>query len=1440
MRLRLTVTTGSLDEGPCGAGPCLREVEVSAPQDSTAAQLAEALAAHVATVQSGRTDRAGGVHLTVGGVPVADDALVGRAPLMDGTAVSVERGPTSPQARDPARQAPAVLAVTHGPDAGRTLDLDPGCYTIGRSPEADLCLADPQLSRIHAEVLVGPDGITFGDHGSTNGTVVLDQRSDTRVTGNASGRLVPGAAIRLGDTELRLRPTRSPPAASVEAQDGTRLVNPRPRVRPALEPVVVELPAPPDIPRRRPIPWLAVALPVPVAAVMAVFLGPTMLAFALMGPVLMMGTHLSDRIGARRRYAVELARHARRQTEVEERVRAACAHEARERRHALPDPATVLGIATDASARLWERRRGDGDALRVAIGTCSTPAAVRLTRPQGGLADAPRLAHVPCGVELAALGVFGVCGPKDVVSGVSRSLVGQLAALHSPRDLSFVLLVSTPDALARWQWLSRLPHLRHPDGSARAGSVAALGQGSAASVDTVRTLVALVSSRHGQRPATGPWSGPWTVVVVDGAAALRAVPGLADVLDRGPDVGVVVLALADEEPALPAETRGVLDLTDAARPVLKVEGHRHEQLVVDQVGPWWADRVSRGLAQLRDATPRTVDGELPDSTSLSQLLPGTSAESIVALWGRPHEGVAVPVGATTRGAWHLDLAVDGPHLLVGGTTGSGKSEFLRSLVISLAVHHPPDEVTFVLVDYKGGAAFRECADLPHTSGLVTDLDEHLAARALVSLTAELSRRERVLGYAGVRDYSDFRRHSTRPLPRLVIVVDEFRALAEDLPSFVDGMVRIAALGRSLGVHLVLATQRPAGVVTADIKANVNLRIALRVRDRADSEDVLEAPDAAALDPHHPGRGFARAGGGELVAFQAAHCVAATPPLEPASIRVRSVDWTETPTERGTSGSRSDSPELARLVGAIREAARLTATSPCPPAWLPPLPKRLLTSELSQPEALRRNAIGLVDRPARQIQEPLVLDLDEPGQWSFVGTVGSGRTTALRTIAAVVTSRLGPTEVHLYAVSAGGLADLADLPHCGAHVALDDLGRLERLVDLLAGRVADRRGSRAADTASALLLVDDWELLAARTDSLEHHTLAERLLTLMREGDDAGLRAVVAGDRCLLSGRAASTLTQRVLLTADRSDALLAGLSPQSLPSTPGPGRGTWCDASEVQLAQAVDLVPLAAGTSPADLTPRRGLPPKVAALPHRVTLDGVWVTAARLRPSERLTGSAHSEEVVYVGIGGDDATPVGLDPTSDGRRWLVSGPSGSGISTALGALTRSLLRARRCVAIVSMRSGPLDELRGAAGVEAWSDGISVDRLVGAREAHPDLCVVVDGADELLDTPADPVLREIGRLVDRHGGLLVVGANSSNLTTQYRGVAVEVGRHRTGILLRPGSIADADLFGLRVRLTRDAPPGRGHLVRRSGATPLQVALYVPPPGAGVGEAAGRSP
>ena len=192
------------------------------------------------------------------------------------------------------------------------------------------------------------------------------------------------------------------------------------------------------------------------------------------------------------------------------------------------------------------------------------------------------------------------------------------------------------------------------------------------------------------------------------------------------------------------------------------------------------------------------------------------------------------------------------------------------MIASLAVGNRPDEFNFVLVDYKGGAAFKDCNLLPHTVGMVTDLDGHLTSRALASLGAELRRREHQLARADAKDIEDYlaaRDPDDEPMPRLLIVIDEFAALVAELPDFVTGLVDVARRGRSLGVHLILATQRPAGVVSAEIKSNTNLRIALRVTDVSDSDDVIESPAAARIAKVFPGRAYARLGHSSLIPFQ---------------------------------------------------------------------------------------------------------------------------------------------------------------------------------------------------------------------------------------------------------------------------------------------------------------------------------------------------------------------------------------------------------------------------------------------------------------------------------------------------------------------------------------------------------------------------------------------
>lgn len=253
-------------------------------------------------------------------------------------------------------------------------------------------------------------------------------------------------------------------------------------------------------------------------------------------------------------------------------------------------------------------------------------------------------------------------------------------------------------------------------------------------------------------------------------------------------------------------------------------------ILADEVSDSWYEAAGRQLAPLRDVSENGGEAALPPSARLLEILglQDPTAAALAGRWRSSSRSTKAVVGYSLNGPFALDLVNHGPHGLVAGTTGSGKSEFLQTLVASLAVANRPDAMTFVLVDYKGGAAFKDCVDLPHTVGLVTDLDTHLVERALTSLSAELTHREHQLAAAGAKDLEDYldyagRRPELAPIPRLLIVIDEFASMARELPDFVSGLVNVAQRGRSLGIHLILATQRPSGVVSAEIRANTNLR-----------------------------------------------------------------------------------------------------------------------------------------------------------------------------------------------------------------------------------------------------------------------------------------------------------------------------------------------------------------------------------------------------------------------------------------------------------------------------------------------------------------------------------------------------------------------------------------------------------------------------------------
>ncbi|MFP5328400.1 MAG: FtsK/SpoIIIE domain-containing protein, partial [Acidimicrobiia bacterium] len=632
-------------------------------------------------------------------------------------------------------------------------------------------------------------------------------------------------------------------------------------------------------------------------------------------------------------------------------------------------------------------------------------------------------------------------------------------------------------------------------------------------------------------------------------------------------------------------------------------GIPEQEMELARVHPEVADRVARALAPVRDATAGSATSALPRSAPLLDVLgverpdPRWVAENW--LTRRPY-GLAHPLGLGIDGPVTVDLVSDGPHALIGGTSGAGKSELLQSVVASLAATYPPSRVNFLFVDYKGGASSTVFRDLPHTVGCVTNLDGELALRALTSLRAELNRRMKLLE-GRAKDLAEMlERHPEEAPPSLVIVVDEFATLVEEIPDFVAGMVDIAQRGRSLGIHLVLATQRPSGAVNDNILANTNLRVALRMLDPSDSSAVIGSQVAAEIPVPLSGRAYARLGPREVVAFQAAH---ASAPLaadrSDARVLVEAFPAEEQElaslaAATGRVGA-SGVTHLDALLDAVRVAAR-QLDLPLPRApWCDVLPQHLTLAAVLEarppgPASPGRSVtLGMVDDPEGQCQYPATVDLEEGGGLVVYGSGGSGRTTTLRTAAASAASDGGPEEVVIFGLdfASRSLRSITSLPHVAAVATGDDLEAVTRVIALLDAELDRRRQllaeaiaenlsaflARGGDLARILVLVDGYPSLAAALTGGGYASPLDRWLDafhgVVLHGRQVGIHTILTADRrasvpALLQAGLANRIVLRQADENAYADHGVGSIRARGLDLAPG--RGLWQARQVVQIA----------------------------------------------------------------------------------------------------------------------------------------------------------------------------------------------------------------------------------------------------------------------------------
>ncbi|MFD6821855.1 FtsK/SpoIIIE domain-containing protein [Streptomyces sp. NPDC060085] len=1334
-----------------------------------------------------------------------------------------------------------------------------------------------------------------------------------------------GAQVAVGNTLLQLDRYAPPNAALKWSEDGAGLdYNRPPRLHPPERETKFRLPSPVRDYEARPLPWLMALTPLVSAVVMVMVFGRWYyMIMALLSPLIMLGNYFMDKKQGRKSHAKQVKEYKEHKERIENDAQEALVAERLDRRQAIPDPATVLSLGTGPRTRLWERRRTDADHLLLRVGTGQMPSEVVLDDPERDEHKRQvtwTIEDAPVSLPLAERGVVGIAGPGDSAQALGRWAVAQAAVLHSPLDVQFYVLTEN-SGRDSWDWVRWLPHSR-PAGAQDANVL--IGTDAETVGARIGELTQLLDARQKAARANGnkaSFSDPDIVVVWDGSRRLRSMPGVVRLLREGPAMSMYALCLDAEERFLPGECQAIViaepkpeehasarqpartapiapaapggfpsfhawhaaepdnSAAGAGKPLelrLRVQQTgiaRVKDVRPDFVSSAWCGRLARALSPLRDISGETEDSALPGASRLLdvlQLEPPTS-DAITARWRMGGQSTMAVIGESYDGPFGIDMRRDGPHGLIAGTTGSGKSELLQTIVASLAVANTPENMTFVLVDYKGGSAFKDCVKLPHTVGMVTDLDAHLVERALESLGAELKRREHILAAADAKDIEDYqdlvrRDASHASVPRLLIVIDEFASMVRDLPDFVTGLVNIAQRGRSLGIHLLLATQRPSGVVSPEIRANTNLRIALRVTDGGESSDVIDSPEAGHISKSTPGRAYVRLGHASLVPFQSGRVGGRRPgAADPAALApwAGPLDWADLGRAalvkpKAEQREEEEITDLKVLVDAVRDANRVLGIPQQHSPWLPALSETLLLDEVPVPAfaggtgKLAPAAYGVEDLPADQARRPVVVDFASFGHLLIGGAPRSGRSQILRTIAGSLARTHSAADVHLYGIDCGNgaLNALTRLPHCGAVVGRNQTERVVRLIARLKGELT-RRQDLLADAGFAdigeqraavpegerlphiVVLLDRWEGWLPTLGEYDHGDLTDQLTAMMREGASVGLHMVMTGDRQILSTRIGSLTEDKYgLRLADRSDFSLIGINARKIPEEIPPGRGyrnehgtetqfalLTEDATGQGQAAALSAIGEAAAARDAEL-PRARRPFRVDVLPTRITFADAWEMRDPDASRSRLWG--------LVGIGGDDIMGFGPDLSQGVPTFVIAGPAKSGRSTTLMNMARSYLAQGVRLVIAAPRPSPLRELDGQEGVlkvfdEDDIEGDDLREAIDSATPEEPIVVLVDDGEVLEDCDAETVFKRIVQRGGERGLGLVIAGDEEDVCSGFSGWQVEMKKGRRGILLSPQDSSAGELIGIRTNRSMvggPVAPGKG-LLHLGDGEPLTV-------------------
>jgi S-DNA-T family DNA segregation ATPase FtsK/SpoIIIE len=1179
-----------------------------------------------------------------------------------------------------------------------------------------------------------------------------------------------------------------------------------------------------------------------------------------------------------------------------------------------PDPDTLHALLRDPLRR-WERRRSDRDFVCPRAGATAQPW-FDLTIPPSSDPTEPAdrlllneaellrdshssIAGMPLQINLRDAAVTTIVGRPADTRSVARCLMAQLATTQSPDDVALAVVCSG-NSVQEWAGADLLPHLHEPtlfDGPVPSRRIATTMRELASVLhETIADRISTVATAK----RTGGFAGSLPRIVIfsdDHGANAKPLP-LPEGAPSLEELGIVMVHLLDDQTHEPGNTSTRLVLNGDASTCdfdIQTDDHYRIEFTPDQMSITALTSLARTMAPMQMSRAVRQDGEEVieqfDVTDLLGIADPTSLD-IERMW-RPRteaDFLRVPFAVDDAGnPVSLDLKESaqlgmGPHGICVGATGSGKSEMLRTLILSLAISHPPEDLSMILIDYKGGAAFAPFEHLPHTAGLIDNLadDPQLTTRAKASLQGEVVRRQQLLKDAGsspnISHYRELRAAdpSLAPMPHLFVVIDEFGELLTAEPEFIDLFLQIGRIGRSIGVHLLLSSQRIESGKLRGLDTYLSYRIGLRTFSESESQVVLSTRDAFYL-PSMPGYGYLKVDTSIYERFRAGYvsgAISAPKKTQPVisgpeqkvfmlpPLNGIEEDTTEpelpTDTPKATPTSANERVLVDEVVDQLRDDDRSVRE-----VWLPPLPERLNLGQLldgaedaasSRGNDLRA-IIGLEDRPSDQQQSPWELDFTRAGGNIMVlGRPQSGRSTVMRTIAASLSLTYTPKQVAIYGMdlSGGGLRGIEHFPHVGGVATRADPDRLRRLIEEITAMMHEReqimrrygidsmeelrRRQRRGDlpelkSGDIVLLVDGYGALRQDFESLE-----DGFNAIMQRASSLGVHLVLTLARQNELRIANHSLfgTKIELTLNDPADSIIERKLAKVITASE-PGRALTDQKTFAQVA-----LPLL--EDPEDQTVGEAL--EALARKSAASWEGPFAAPIRLLPNllpeSELPEPVDAPDMVPLGLRQDSMSTAFWQWHDTDPHLLIFGDTKSGKSATLRLIADQLSQRytpeELAIAVVDPRGhvpDSIDEDYLAAHAKSLQQAGGLSQTIAQEledragrsaqemESKPHVVIMVDDYDIVSAggaNPLAPLTQHLPMSRDLKFHMIVTRPVAGVSRAMYGGPLQMMRDTGGSVLLLSGDRSEGQILP-RIYPER-FPPGRGRYVRR-GEKPFVV-------------------